>query len=154
VRYTWRLKNFFLQAIAGLTTTRRHTVVHFRRFLTVLEYSSIGVKFAPTTAPRTLYNVKKKKLKIFLTFFVLKVLIDINNFYAKTRFLIYLFKYVMKIFRFFYCRNQIRGHLVTTWEEKKFNFFSNSAFSVFLRFSFFICIWCYISKSIRNIWTI
>jgi hypothetical protein len=80
------LKIVFLQAIAGLTTTRRHTVAHFRRFLTVLEYSPIGVKFAPTTAPRTLYTVKKKKLKNFLNFLVLKVLKDINNIFAKTVF--------------------------------------------------------------------
>ncbi len=39
---------------------RRKTVTHFRRFLTVLEYSRIAVKFPPITAPRTLYTVKKK----------------------------------------------------------------------------------------------
>ncbi len=52
-----------------LTTTRRYTVAHFRRFFTVLEYSPIGIKFSPTTAPRTLYTVKKKKFENFQNFF-------------------------------------------------------------------------------------
>ncbi len=52
-----------------LTTTRRYTVAHFRRFFTVLEYSPIGVKFSPTTAPRTLYTVKKKNFENFQNFF-------------------------------------------------------------------------------------
>jgi hypothetical protein len=68
------------------TTTRRYTVAHFRRFFTVLEYSPIGVKFSPTTAPRTLYTVKKKISKIFKTFLVLKVLVDINIFCEKKTF--------------------------------------------------------------------
>jgi hypothetical protein len=49
----------------------RKTAAHFRQFLTVLEYSSM--KFPPITAPCTLYTVKKKNLKIFNTFSVLKV---------------------------------------------------------------------------------
>jgi hypothetical protein len=43
--------------------TRRKAVTHFRRFFTVFEYSPIGVKFPPITAPHTLYTVKKKKLE-------------------------------------------------------------------------------------------
>ncbi len=39
-------------------STRRKTVTHFCRFLTVLEYYPIGVKFPLITAPRTLYTVK------------------------------------------------------------------------------------------------
>ncbi len=38
----------------------RYTIAHFCRFLTVLEYSPIGIKFSPTTALRALYTVKKK----------------------------------------------------------------------------------------------
>jgi hypothetical protein len=49
--------------------TRRKTVTHFRRFFTVLEYSPIGVKFPPITAPVTLYTVKKKNLENFQNFF-------------------------------------------------------------------------------------
>jgi hypothetical protein len=45
--------------------TRRKTVTHFRRFLKVLVYSLIGVKFPPITAPHTLYTVKKKNLEHF-----------------------------------------------------------------------------------------
>jgi hypothetical protein len=44
---------------------------HFRRFLTVLEYSPVGEKFPPTNAPRTLYIVKKK-IGIFSEFFVFR----------------------------------------------------------------------------------
>jgi hypothetical protein len=80
----------------------------------VLEYSPIGVKFSPTTAPRTFYTEKKKISKIFKTFLVLKVLVNLNNFYEKKCFLIFKKKYKMNIFRFFYCRNLIRGYLVTT----------------------------------------
>ncbi len=54
-----------------LTTTRIYSYTLFCRFLAVLEYSPIGVKFPPTIAWRILYTVKKKKLKIFKTFFVL-----------------------------------------------------------------------------------
>ncbi len=59
-----------------LTTTQRYTVAHFCRLLTVLKYSPIGVKFSPTTAPHTLYTVKKKK-------------IDKTNFYEKKVLYIY-----------------------------------------------------------------
>jgi hypothetical protein len=52
-----------------LTTTRRYTVAHFHHFFTVLEYSPIGVKFSPTTAPHTLYTVKKKNFENFQNFF-------------------------------------------------------------------------------------
>jgi hypothetical protein len=55
-----------------LSTTGRYTVGHIGRFLTVLKYSPIGVKFSPATTLRTLYTVKKKNSKIFKTFFVLK----------------------------------------------------------------------------------
>ncbi len=48
---------------------RRKTVTTFRWFLTVLEYSPIGVKFPSTT----LYTVKKKKLENVQNFLVLKV---------------------------------------------------------------------------------
>jgi hypothetical protein len=40
--------------------THRKTVTDFRQFFTVFEYSPIGVKFPPITAPHTLYTVKKK----------------------------------------------------------------------------------------------
>ncbi len=39
---------------------RWKTVSHFHRFLTVHQYSPIGMKFPPITAPSTLYTVKKK----------------------------------------------------------------------------------------------
>jgi hypothetical protein len=52
-----------------LTMTRQCTVTHFHWFLTVLEDSPIGVKFSTTTSPRTLYTVKKKKIKNFQNFF-------------------------------------------------------------------------------------
>ncbi len=52
-----------------LTTTRRYTVAHFRRFLTVLKYSPIGVKCSPTIAPRTLYTVKKNNIENFQNFY-------------------------------------------------------------------------------------
>jgi hypothetical protein len=128
--------------INPLTTTRRYTVAHFRRFFTVLVYSPIGVKFSPTTLPRTLYTVKKTNFENFQNFLVLKVLVDINNFMEKT-FVDIEKKYIMNIFWFFYCRNLIRGHLVTTCEEKTvekmtYKFFSNSAFSHF--FQDFHCI--------------
>jgi hypothetical protein len=58
-----------LIAFNPLTTTRRYTVAHFRRFFTVLEYSPIGIKFSPTAAPRTLYTVKKKNFANFQNFF-------------------------------------------------------------------------------------
>jgi hypothetical protein len=48
----------------ALTPTRLWTDAYFRRFLTVLEYSPIGEKFPPTTAPPTLYTIKK--VQIFL----------------------------------------------------------------------------------------
>ncbi len=65
------------------------------------------------------------------------VLVDINIFYQKKRFLIFKKIYIMNIFWFFYCRNLIRGHLVTTWEEKKlkqwlWNFFLTVHFHVFI----------------------
>ncbi len=50
-------------------TTVPYTVAHFRRFFTVLEYSPIGIKFSPTTAPSTLYTVKKKNFENFQNFF-------------------------------------------------------------------------------------
>jgi hypothetical protein len=58
-----------------LTTTRNYSYTHFHRFLTVREYSPIGVKFLLTFARRILYIVKKKKLTIFKEFLVLKVLV-------------------------------------------------------------------------------
>jgi hypothetical protein len=67
--------------------TRRKTVTHIRWFFTVLEYSPIGVKFPPITAPRTLYTEKKKNWKIFKTFLVLKVWMFLINFDEKTCFL-------------------------------------------------------------------
>jgi hypothetical protein len=57
-----------LAPLNPLTTARRLTVTHLRRFLTVLKYSPIGVKFSPTTATRTLYTVNKKS-KFFKTLF-------------------------------------------------------------------------------------
>jgi hypothetical protein len=48
--------------------TRRKTVTHFRRFFTVLEYSPIGVKFPPITAPRTLHCKEKKFGKFSIHF--------------------------------------------------------------------------------------
>jgi hypothetical protein len=50
----------------------------------MLEYSPIGVKFSPITAPRTLYT-EKKKGENFQSFFVWKCL-SISNFDAKTLF--------------------------------------------------------------------
>jgi hypothetical protein len=65
-----RVANFApLNILNPFAPTRRKTVTHFRRFFTVLEYSPIGVKFPPITAPRTLYTVKKKNLENFKNFF-------------------------------------------------------------------------------------
>jgi hypothetical protein len=137
-----------------LRPTRRWTNVHFCRFLTVLKYSPIGEKFPPTTAPRTLYTVQKKNLKIFKTFFVLKVLMYPNNFDVKICFLSLYKTYKEYIFCFFYFRNLVRDYFVTIWEEKKventnLKFFSNSAFSRFFRD--FHHISYHISISIRDI---
>ncbi len=49
-----------IENIIPLRPTRRWTDALFCRFLTVLEYSPIGEKIPPTTAPRTLYTVQKK----------------------------------------------------------------------------------------------
>jgi hypothetical protein len=62
----------------------RHT---FSPILPVLEYSPIGVKFSPNTAPRTLYTVKKDKLENIQNFFVL-VVTSKNICYAKNLFFI------------------------------------------------------------------
>ncbi len=59
----------YIYVYISLTTTRRYTVARFRRFFTVVEYSPIGVYFSPTTAPRTLYTVKKKNFENFQNFF-------------------------------------------------------------------------------------
>jgi hypothetical protein len=40
--------------------THNYNCTHFRRFITVLEYSPISVKYPPTIARRILYAVKKK----------------------------------------------------------------------------------------------
>ncbi len=140
-----------------MTTTRNYSYTHFCRFLAVLEYSPIGVKFPPTIAWRILYTVKKKKFENFQNFFVFKVLRHLSNFFAKTRFLILFWRYVVNISWLFYCRNLIRGYFVTTKADKKvenmiLKFFSNSAFSRF--FQDFHHILYYISISIRDILTI
>ncbi len=61
-----------------------------RRAFSPIFYSawifSIGVKFSPTTAPRIFYTVKKKISKILKTFLILKVLVNLNNFYEKNVF--------------------------------------------------------------------
>jgi hypothetical protein len=115
------------------------------------------VKFPPIIAPRTLYTVKKKNLKIFKTFLVMKVWMFLINFDAKIRFL-NLFKiYIVNNFSVFYYRNLIRGYFLTNWQGKKvekmtLKFFSNSAFS---RFSQDFCHICYHNFiSIRDNWTI
>ncbi len=79
------LQEFFLNP---LMTTHNYSYTHFCRFLAVLEYSPIGVKFPPTIAWRILYTVKKKYLKIFKTFLVLKVLKHLGNFLQKLVFFI------------------------------------------------------------------
>jgi hypothetical protein len=82
------LKDFHNSLLNPLTPTRRWTDAHFRRFLTVLEYSPIGEKFSPTIAPRTLYTVKEKNWEIFKTFLFIEVLRYLRNFDVKIRFLI------------------------------------------------------------------
>ncbi len=96
-----------------LTTTRNYSYTHFCRFLAVIEYSAIGVKFPPTIAWRILYTVKKKFLKIFNTFFVFKVLKHLSIFWQKLIFWSY-FEDMWVFIGFFYCRNLIWSYFVTT----------------------------------------
>jgi hypothetical protein len=60
---------WFWQEKQGLVTLSRRRVgkpsLIFADFFTVFEYSPIGVKFPPITAPHTLYTVKKKKKENF-----------------------------------------------------------------------------------------
>jgi hypothetical protein len=65
-----------------LMMTRWCTIGHFHQFFTLLEYSLVGDKFSP----RTPLTLKKKNQKISKPFFVLRVLISINNFDAKNLF--------------------------------------------------------------------
>ncbi len=112
--YTLMYSSYNL-SLNPLTTTRRYTVTHFCRFFTVLEYSPIGVKFSPTTAPRTLYTVKKKSFENFQNFFSFESFSRHKYFFMKKTY----FDIFKKIYNehfsvFFYYRNLIRGHLVTT----------------------------------------
>ncbi len=42
---------------------QNYSDTHFQQFLTVLDYSPIGMKFPPTIAGRILYTVINKKLE-------------------------------------------------------------------------------------------
>ncbi len=120
-----------LSLLNPLTTTRNYSYTHFCRFLAVLEYSPIGVKFPPTIAWRILYTVKRKKNWKFSKLFCFESFKTPKNFFAKTRFLILFWSwndldetkyqrckttfiislknklYVVNIFWLFYCRNLI-----------------------------------------------
>ncbi len=117
---------------------------------------SDGREISATTAPRTLYTVKKKNQKSFSTYFVIEVLRYLSNFDLKIRFFVLIFKICRGHFCFLYFRNLTRDCCLIIWEEKKvenmiLKFFQQCIFTFFSRCSSHFLPYL---VSIRDIWII
>ncbi len=93
--------------------------------------------FVPPIAWHILYIVKEKKLKMFKTFFVLKVIKHLSNFFKNSFFDLFL-KICSENFLAFLLQKPNMELLCDNLEEKKvenmtLKFFSNSAFSRFFQ---------------------